>query len=240
MFERYDEHARRVIFFARYDASQSGSQVINSRHLLLGIMRESKGLFSPPLTEDGLRNLDGECRRGIAISNNAISNKKMGISVDLPLSVECKHALAEGAAQAETMRSRMIRPLHLALGLISASQDVKELLKAQGITAESLAENPDAGVETPSYSRSPSALLEFVCQGERVASSAVNLVNPLPRTGDEVYLTRDKQAETYKVLRVQHHFEGPPKPRTLAHCWLVKVVVEVDVIGVPPEMTGDT
>jgi ATP-dependent Clp protease ATP-binding subunit ClpC len=36
MFERYTEKARRVIFFARYEASQFGSPYIETEHLLLG------------------------------------------------------------------------------------------------------------------------------------------------------------------------------------------------------------
>jgi hypothetical protein len=37
MFERYTEKARRVIFFARYEASNYGSHYIESEHLLLGL-----------------------------------------------------------------------------------------------------------------------------------------------------------------------------------------------------------
>ncbi|HEX9199721.1 MAG TPA: Clp protease N-terminal domain-containing protein [Acidobacteriaceae bacterium] len=40
MFERYTERARRVIFFARYEASQFGSPNIESEHMLLGLLRE--------------------------------------------------------------------------------------------------------------------------------------------------------------------------------------------------------
>jgi ATP-dependent Clp protease ATP-binding subunit ClpA len=44
MFERYTEKARRVIFFARYEASQFGSPYIETEHMLLGILREDKRL----------------------------------------------------------------------------------------------------------------------------------------------------------------------------------------------------
>ena len=44
MFERYTEKARRVIFFARYEASQFGSADIETEHLLLGLLREDKAL----------------------------------------------------------------------------------------------------------------------------------------------------------------------------------------------------
>lgn len=40
MFERYTERARRVVFFARYEASQYGSAYIQTEHLLLGLLRE--------------------------------------------------------------------------------------------------------------------------------------------------------------------------------------------------------
>jgi ATP-dependent Clp protease ATP-binding subunit ClpC len=44
VFERYTEKARRAIFFARYEASQFGSPYIESEHLLLGLLLESKAL----------------------------------------------------------------------------------------------------------------------------------------------------------------------------------------------------
>ncbi len=44
MFERYTEKARRTILFARYEASEFGSPYIESEHVLLGLLRESKAL----------------------------------------------------------------------------------------------------------------------------------------------------------------------------------------------------
>jgi ATP-dependent Clp protease ATP-binding subunit ClpC len=38
MFERYAEKARRVIFFARYEASIVGAPQIQPEHLLLGLL----------------------------------------------------------------------------------------------------------------------------------------------------------------------------------------------------------
>ena len=45
MFERFTEKARRVIFFARFEASQYGSPYIESEHLLLGLAREDELLL---------------------------------------------------------------------------------------------------------------------------------------------------------------------------------------------------
>src|SRR5256884_5322091 len=55
MFERYTEKARRVIFFARYEASQFGSPSIDTEHLLLGILREDKCVAAEILHDRGLR-----------------------------------------------------------------------------------------------------------------------------------------------------------------------------------------
>jgi hypothetical protein len=38
MFERYTESARRVVFFARFEASNYGSRYIETEHLLLGLL----------------------------------------------------------------------------------------------------------------------------------------------------------------------------------------------------------
>ena len=61
MFERYTEKARRVIFFARYEALQYGSQIIAPEHVLLGLMREDKSVsarffpFRNSLTVEAVR-----------------------------------------------------------------------------------------------------------------------------------------------------------------------------------------
>ena len=44
MFESYTEKARRTLGFARSEASAFGSPCIESQHLLLGLLRESKAL----------------------------------------------------------------------------------------------------------------------------------------------------------------------------------------------------
>src|SRR5678810_1031026 len=55
MFERYTERARRVLFFARYEASQLGSISIETEHLLLGILREERSVAASILMEKGMR-----------------------------------------------------------------------------------------------------------------------------------------------------------------------------------------
>ena len=94
MFERYTEKARRVIFFARYEASQFGSHFIETEHLLLGLLREDKALtnrFFP-----GHRRPE-EIRK--IIEENTVVRETVSTSVDLPLSNEAKRILIDNPAK---------------------------------------------------------------------------------------------------------------------------------------------
>ena len=96
MFERYTEKARRVIFFARYEASQFGSPYIETEHLLLGLLREDKAL-----TNRFLRSHASVESIRKQIEGHTTIREKVSTSVDLPLSNECKRVLAYAAEEAE-------------------------------------------------------------------------------------------------------------------------------------------
>jgi ATP-dependent Clp protease ATP-binding subunit ClpC len=55
MFERFSERARRVLFFARDEASQLGSISIDTEHLRLGLLREHGSVTTDVLASRGLR-----------------------------------------------------------------------------------------------------------------------------------------------------------------------------------------
>jgi ATP-dependent Clp protease ATP-binding subunit ClpC len=111
MFERYTEKARRVIFFARYEASQFGSPYIESEHLLLGIIREDRAL-----TNRFLRSGVASIRR--QVESQTAAREKTSTSVDLPLSNESKRVLAYAGEEAERLAHKYIGTEHLLLGLL--------------------------------------------------------------------------------------------------------------------------
>src|SRR5579871_5084687 len=94
MFEKYTEKARRVIFFARYEASQFGSSYIETEHLLLGLLREDKAL-----TNRFLRSHTSIESIRKQIEGRTTIREKVSTSVDLPLSQECKRVLAYAAEE---------------------------------------------------------------------------------------------------------------------------------------------
>ena len=114
MFERYTERARRVIFFARYEASQLGSRTIETEHLLLGLIRENNGLTGKLL---GRADIEAEAIRG-EIQTRTEVREKISTSVEIPLSVESKRVLAYAAEEAEKMLHKYIGTEHILLGLL--------------------------------------------------------------------------------------------------------------------------
>ena len=81
MFERYTERARRVLFFARYEASQLGSVSIGTEHLLLGLIREGKGLTSRIFARS---HLSLETIRKDIETSTKIPREKVSTSVEIP------------------------------------------------------------------------------------------------------------------------------------------------------------
>lgn len=146
MFERYTEKARRVIFFARYEASQFGSPYIETEHILLGLLREDKALTNRFLRA----HMAVESIRKQIEKNTAI-REKVSTSVDLPLSNECKRVLAYSAEEAERLGNKNIGTEHLLLGLLREENCfAQRILKERGIELEPIRESlAKAAMETP-------------------------------------------------------------------------------------------
>src|ERR1041385_8668366 len=114
MFERYTEKARRVIFFARYEASQFGAPAIEPEHLLLGLMREDKtltGRFFPraQITIEAIRR---------EIEGRTLLRERIPTSVELPLAPETKRVLHYSHEESDRLQHRHIGTEHLLLGLL--------------------------------------------------------------------------------------------------------------------------
>jgi ATP-dependent Clp protease ATP-binding subunit ClpC len=136
MFERYTEKARRVIFFARYEASQFGSFYIETEHLLLGLLREDKAL-----TNRFLRSHASIESIRKQIEGRTPIREKVSTSVDLPLSQECKRVLAYAAEEAERLTHKHIGTEHLLLGLLREDKSfAAEILHERGLRLSTLRE----------------------------------------------------------------------------------------------------
>jgi ATP-dependent Clp protease ATP-binding subunit ClpC len=130
MFERYTEKARRVIFFARYEASQYGSPFIENAHLLLGVLREDTRFVStlPAGATESVRK---------QIEERAPACPKIATSVDLPLSNAAKRVLVYAADEADRLHHRHIGCEHMVLGLLHETDSLAaKILEHLGVKAK--------------------------------------------------------------------------------------------------------
>jgi ATP-dependent Clp protease ATP-binding subunit ClpC len=153
MFERYTEKARRVIFFARYEASQFGQPYIETEHILLGLLREDKVLAHRFLRgRASVEEIRGE------VEKHTPAREKTSTSVDLPLSNECKRVLAYAAEEAERLKHKHIGSEHLLLGLLREKGCFAlELLKARGVKLEAVRDELASMAHDPGTRNSPKA-----------------------------------------------------------------------------------
>jgi len=114
MFERYTERARRVLFFARYEASQLGSTAIETEHLLLGLLREGNGLASRIFDRAHLDPMAVH----MEVYDAAADRPRIATSVEIPIARQAKAALEHAAEEATALRHHHIGTEHLLLGLL--------------------------------------------------------------------------------------------------------------------------
>jgi ATP-dependent Clp protease ATP-binding subunit ClpC len=97
VFERYNESARRVLFFARHEVTELGGTAIESEHLLLGLLRENNGLLSrllAPLPAQKVRT---------QIASRSQGQTRIATSVEIPFSAETKRVLNLAAGEADRL-----------------------------------------------------------------------------------------------------------------------------------------
>ena len=138
MFERYTERARRVLFFARYEASQLGSISIETEHLLLGLIREGKGLTSRIFARShlSLENIRKE------IEGRTVFREKVSTSVEIPFSAETKRVLQCAAEEADRLLHNYIGTEHLLLGILREERSVAaSILMEKGMRLHTVRED---------------------------------------------------------------------------------------------------
>jgi uncharacterized protein (TIGR02246 family) len=136
MFERYTEKARRVTFFARYEASQYGRPYIETEFVLLGLLREDPGLvrrfLCPNSVSTGIRT---------EIERHIPPRERISTAVEIPLTSECKKALNFAVEECDRLGQRHCGTEHLLLGLLRVDGSLAaQLLRERGVKPEVIRE----------------------------------------------------------------------------------------------------
>jgi ATP-dependent Clp protease ATP-binding subunit ClpC len=130
MFEKYNEKARRALFFARYEASKLGSRVIESEHILLGVLREGEEIIKEIFSRFNVK--PEQISR--EVGGDRLFVDRISSSAELPLSEESKKILAYAAHEAESMLHQYVGTEHLLIGILRVeSSTAARILTAKGL-----------------------------------------------------------------------------------------------------------
>ena len=207
MFERMSERARRVLFFARYEASQLGSLSIETEHLLLGLIREGKGLTSRIFTRHHV-SLD-TVRRDI--EGRTVYREKVTTSVEIPFSIETKRVLMFAADEADRLQNPHIGTEHFLLGLLREERSVAAMMLMRygmpldAVRADVVGLAQEADID-PSRDRRPYAI-KRTQRNAKVGSSTVATVAGKHAAFRSVCEFDDRLSESERRAGWEHYFE---------------------------------
>ncbi len=114
MIEQFTEKAKRVLFLARYEATQRGAPVIGTEHILIGLLREDDPL---------VRELFHRSNISVDLLRTELENRQGGMlggsrGVDIPFGEDVKRVLECAQEEARGLMSPSVDVEHLLLGLI--------------------------------------------------------------------------------------------------------------------------
>jgi ATP-dependent Clp protease ATP-binding subunit ClpC len=120
MFEKFTEKAKRILFLARYEASQQGSKAIGTEHLLLGLLKEGEDTTRELFTR---ANVSMDLLQA-ELEKRGPGREKLSTSVEIPFSDETKKVLQFAEEEAERLMHPHIGTEHILLGLLRMEESV--------------------------------------------------------------------------------------------------------------------
>ncbi len=137
MFDRFTDKAKRVLFFARYEASQFGTPQIDTELLLLGILREDKDLLPSLIGPDVKMKIRNR------IQQQSPPKEAISTSKDLPFSEASIRVLKYAEEEADQSKSHAITDQHILIGLLREKGCLAQsILNDLGITPEVVHDYP--------------------------------------------------------------------------------------------------
>jgi ATP-dependent Clp protease ATP-binding subunit ClpA len=123
MFERFDEPARRTLFFAFHAANESGATHIEPEHVVLGILRSDPVVLARFTSDEAIAGLRTR------LESSKPGGPKNAGEQGIPFSEATIAAIEWAVVEADDLHNRDIRSEHLLL---------RVLVKTAGYASESL------------------------------------------------------------------------------------------------------
>ncbi len=120
MFERFTERARKVILFAKEEARKYNHDYVGTEHILLGLLKEGKGVAAAVLNNLGL----GLGKITLEIEKLVRPGPSTKINGDVPFTARAKKVIEMAMDEARSLGHNYIGTEHLLLGLIAEGEGV--------------------------------------------------------------------------------------------------------------------
>lgn len=207
MWQRFSEHARRVVFFAQEEAGRQHRSEVAPEHLLLGLLRERGSLGARLLDRLGVPMDDLHARL-----TQQLTQGDSAPGADMSLAAASKRVIDLASEEARQRDNHTIGTEHLLLGLLrEADSAAAETLRAFGADAERVrAALEETSAAEPEAARKSglnklrdalSALVENEPRPAREETIADPVpTTPVPHTGDRGILRDPAHATPARPL----------------------------------------
>jgi ATP-dependent Clp protease ATP-binding subunit ClpC len=127
MFEQYTERAKRVLAFGKYEASQMGSDAMQTEHLLLGLIRGEEDIILKLFSK---WNIDPvETRAEVEMMSTYQRRKSAQLEIAISREVQC--VLAFAVEEAKALKHEYVGTEHMFLGLLREENAMAGRILAQ-------------------------------------------------------------------------------------------------------------
>jgi enamine deaminase RidA (YjgF/YER057c/UK114 family) len=132
VFERFDEQARRALFFARYELASIGGSTLDTEHLLLGLLSDAKGATRAIFSACAITYADVRER----LLPDDIAHRRP-TSEEAPFSADAKRALNAAMSEADERADFRIGAEHVLIALLGDDKSKGgSIAKIYGLTAD--------------------------------------------------------------------------------------------------------
>src|SRR5436190_1587616 len=147
----FTDRVRRVLRLAREEAARLHHRYVGTEHLLLGVLREEKGIGAQVLTDAGvtLETARSEVLQVLGTNGSEASDTRPLVPPPVPYTPDARASLQLALQEARGLRAASLGPELLLLGVLrvllttpagSAGATLATLLNAAGLTPERVRE----------------------------------------------------------------------------------------------------
>ncbi len=131
-FNKFTEHARKVLALAQEEAQRFQHNYIGTEHLLLGLVREGEGVAAKVLTNLGVQL--GDVRRAVEF---IIGRGDRIVEGEIGLTPRAKKVIELAVDEAKLLKHQYIGTEHILLGLVREGGGIAAgVLESMGVKLE--------------------------------------------------------------------------------------------------------